>query len=132
MKASRTSSAVWPRSSSKEEVPWAPVVANASMSLDGYIAKEDNTIGRLFDWLQAGDVEITTASPGVTLHLTPTSAAYWREWTSDLGTLVCGRTLFDVTDGWAVATRWTSRSSWSPTTCPWSRCGTTRTRPSSS
>ncbi len=28
------------------------VIANASMSLDGYIAKHDNTIGRLFDWLQ--------------------------------------------------------------------------------
>ena len=26
------------------------VIANASMSLDGYIAKDDNTIGRLFDW----------------------------------------------------------------------------------
>jgi hypothetical protein len=25
------------------------VIANASMSLDGYIAKDDNTIGRLFD-----------------------------------------------------------------------------------
>jgi dihydrofolate reductase len=70
------------------------------MSLDGYIAKEDNSIGLLFDWLQAGEEEITTASPGVTLHLTPTSAAYWREWTAGLGALVCGRTLFDFTDGW--------------------------------
>jgi len=30
------------------------VIANASMSLDGYIAKHDNTIGRLFDWYQPG------------------------------------------------------------------------------
>ena len=30
------------------------VIASASMSLDGYIAKDDNTIGRLFDWLQNG------------------------------------------------------------------------------
>jgi hypothetical protein len=28
------------------------VVAQAIMSLDGYVAKQDNTIGRLFDWLQ--------------------------------------------------------------------------------
>jgi dihydrofolate reductase len=76
------------------------VVAQASMSLDGFIAKEDNSIGMLFDWLQAGDVEVRTASPGVTLHLTPASAAYWREATADLGALVCGRTLFDFTDGW--------------------------------
>lgn len=76
------------------------VVAQASMSLDGYIAKEDDTIGRLFDWYQAGDEEVTTASPGITFHLTPTSAAYWRAWTTGLGAIVCGRTLFDVTDGW--------------------------------
>lgn len=32
----------------------AKVIALASMSLDGYISKDDNTIGRLFDWLQNG------------------------------------------------------------------------------
>ena len=76
------------------------VVANASMSLDGYIAKADNTIGRLFDWYNAGDEAVPTASPDITFHLTPASAAYWREWTASLGAIVCGRTLFDVTDGW--------------------------------
>ena len=76
------------------------VVAQASMSLDGYIAKQDNTVGRLFDWYEAGDVAVPTASPGLTFHLTPASADYWREWTAGLGAIVCGRTLFDVTDGW--------------------------------
>ncbi|HZC73491.1 MAG TPA: dihydrofolate reductase family protein [Jatrophihabitans sp.] len=76
------------------------IVAQASMSLDGYIAKQDNTIGRLFDWLQAGSVEIPTASPDITFHLTDESADYWRSWTSQLGALICGRTLFDFTDGW--------------------------------
>lgn len=76
------------------------VVASASMSLDGYIANTDNSIGRLFDWYDAGDVEVATATPGLTFHLTPVSAAYWQEWTTGLGAIVCGRTLFDVTDGW--------------------------------
>ena len=76
------------------------VVAQASMSLDGYIAKADNTIGRLFDWYQAGDVEITTVTPDITFHLTPASADYWRAATEDIGVIVCGRTLFDFTDGW--------------------------------
>jgi dihydrofolate reductase len=76
------------------------VVASASMSLDGYIAKQDNTIGRLFDWYQNGDVEVPTVTPGITFHLTPQSAEYWQAWTSQLGALVCGRTLFDVTNGW--------------------------------
>lgn len=76
------------------------VIANATMSLDGYIAKHDNTIGHLFDWLQAGDVEIPTVTPGITFHLTPTSADHWRRWVGQIGALVCGRTLFDVTGGW--------------------------------
>jgi dihydrofolate reductase len=76
------------------------VIASASMSLDGYIAKDDNTIGRLFDWYQNGDVEFPTATQHMTFHLSPRSAEYWRQWVSGLGVLVCGRTLFDFTDGW--------------------------------
>jgi dihydrofolate reductase len=76
------------------------VVANAIMSLDGYVAKQDNTIGRLFDWLQNGEVAIPTPAGDFTVHLTPTSAEYWRRWTSSLGALVCGRTLFEVAEGW--------------------------------
>ena len=34
------------------------VSSAASMSLDGYIAKDDNSIGRMFDWLQNGSVEV--------------------------------------------------------------------------
>lgn len=76
------------------------VIANASMSLDGYIAKDDSTIGRLFDWLQNGSVEVPTATEGFTLRLSPQSAAYMRGWVGGLGALVCGRTLFDFTEGW--------------------------------
>jgi dihydrofolate reductase len=76
------------------------VISSASMSLDGYIAKPDNTIGHLFDWLQNGDVEFPTASPNITLHLTTPSATYLKQWVTGLGALVCGRTLFDFTGGW--------------------------------
>jgi len=76
------------------------VIASASMSLDGFIAKDDNTIGRLFDWLQNGPVEIPTVNDNITLHVSPPSAAYLRQWLDGLGALVCGRTLFDFTGGW--------------------------------
>jgi dihydrofolate reductase len=76
------------------------VIANASMSLDGYIAKHDNSIGRLFDWLQNGDVEVRTVDDRITLHMSRPSAEYWRTWVDGLGALVCGRTLFDFTGGW--------------------------------
>ena len=85
-----------------KEAGLGKVIASASMSLDGYIAKDDNSIGRLFDWLQNGDVEILTrtGSGDMVFRLGQASAEYWREWTSGVGALVCGRTLFDVTDGW--------------------------------
>ncbi len=76
------------------------VVGQAIMSLDGYVAKQDNTIGRLFDWLQNGEVELPTPAGDFEVHLTPQSAAHWRSWVSSLGALVCGRTLFDVAAGW--------------------------------
>jgi dihydrofolate reductase len=76
------------------------VQAQAIMSLDGYVAKPDNTIGSLFDWLQNGDVAIATPAGDFVVHLTPASAEHWRRWVSSVGALVCGRTLFDVAEGW--------------------------------
>ena len=76
------------------------VITSASMSLDGYIAKDDNTIGRLFDWLQNGEVEIPTVrrtSPPPEPGRAPSTGD---SWVAGLGALVCGRTLFDFTDGW--------------------------------
>ncbi len=78
------------------------VITEASMSLDGFIAKQDNTIGRLFDWLQNGDLEIPTPAKDFSVHLTPQTAEHWRRWTSQLGALVVGRrhTRFPPT-GWS-------------------------------
>lgn len=76
------------------------VQAQAIMSLDGYVAEQDNTIGRLFDWLQNGEVAIPTPAGDFEVHLTPASAQHWRRWVSSLGALVCGRTLFEVAGGW--------------------------------
>lgn len=77
------------------------VVCSASMSLDGFVAHPNNDPGRLFDWYEAGDVEVVTASEPAAFHLTPASAAYWREWVEQIGCLVVGRLLFDITDGWS-------------------------------
>lgn len=76
------------------------VQAQANMSLDGYVARQDNTIGPLFDWLQNGSVEIPTPAGDFTVHLTPQSAEHWRRWVPTLGALVVGRETFDVAEGW--------------------------------
>jgi len=76
------------------------VVVAASVSLDGFVAYPDDDPGPLFDWYEAGDVEVANHGDLPPFHLTPTSADYWRAWTSQLGCLVVGRHLFDITDGW--------------------------------
>jgi len=76
------------------------VVSSASTSLDGFIAYPNNDPGPLFDWYEAGDVEIVNAGDLPPFHLTKESADYWAGWTGELGCLVVGRLLFDMTDGW--------------------------------
>ncbi|HEU0181632.1 MAG TPA: dihydrofolate reductase family protein [Agromyces mariniharenae] len=76
------------------------VIANASMSLDGFIAFEDDDIGDLFEWYDNGDVEIVNEGELPPFHVTRQSADYWNSWVGSLGVLVVGRELFDVTDGW--------------------------------
>ena len=76
------------------------VVSSAMMSLDGFVAKADNTIGRLFDCLGNGETAVATANPDMTVTCSPQSAAYLRAWMDSLGAIVVGRTLFDVADGW--------------------------------
>lgn len=60
------------------------VVASGSISLDGFIAKADNTIGHLFDWFDNGDVELRTINPDITFHLNQASFDYWQGWVSCL------------------------------------------------
>ena len=76
------------------------VITEASMSRDGYIAKEDNTIGAALDWLQNGDLEISSLAQDFDIHLTRPSAEHRRRWTPQLGAPVVGRRLFDFVDGW--------------------------------
>jgi len=76
------------------------VYSSASMSLDGFIAYDDDDPGALFDWYQAGAIEMTTAMPDLTFHVTEPSHDYLRDLTLALGVIVVGRRLFDVTDGW--------------------------------
>jgi len=78
----------------------AKVISSASMSLDGFVARPDNDPGPLFDWYEAGDIEVVNEGDLPPFHLTEASAAFWRDWTLQLGCLVVGRVLFDATDGW--------------------------------
>ena len=82
----------------------AKVLTHMTMSLDGFIADPHDDVGELFDWYQAGDVEVEHASADLdAFHVDPSSAQVLEELIANAGALVTGRRLFDITDGWGDA-----------------------------
>ena len=75
------------------------VSAQFSMSLDGFVAREDDGVGPLFDWYEAGDVETWMPGHPVPFHLSAADAAYWNSLPRE-GAFITGRRLFDVARGW--------------------------------
>ena len=69
------------------------------VSVDGYIADANDEVGPLFDWYFNGDVPLGDEG-GVGLKISQTSAAYVRPMWDSIGSMVIGRQLFDLTNGW--------------------------------
>ena len=77
------------------------MIANMSMSLDGFIEDSAGDANRhLFGWTQSGPQEWTLPGDGRPFHTSAASANHMRSVLTDLGALICGRTLFDLTHGW--------------------------------
>jgi dihydrofolate reductase len=76
------------------------VVANMSMSLDGFIEDADGVVGELFTWYGAGDQVVEMPGDARQFRLSRSSADRLRDVVSSTGALVCGRRLFDLTQGW--------------------------------
>jgi dihydrofolate reductase len=77
----------------------ANVIAALTMSVDGYIAYEDHTVGHLFDWYEAGDVEVHWPGDDMVSRVSPPSARYLERVIAEAGALVVGRTVYDITGG---------------------------------
>ncbi|WP_151082550.1 dihydrofolate reductase family protein [Nocardioides cynanchi] len=75
----------------------ATVIVQAVASLDGFIARPDDLPGPIFDWYEAGDVELRF-NPDHVFHVSQPSADYLDH--SQVRCQVIGRTLFDFVDGW--------------------------------
>ena len=73
------------------------VVMHAVVSVDGFIAGLDDEVGPLFDWYGNGDVEIVEEGP---FKVSRASADYVRPMWASIRSMVIGRHLFDITDGW--------------------------------
>ncbi|VTR76539.1 dihydrofolate reductase family protein [Cellulomonas hominis] len=73
------------------------VVMYGSVSVDGFIADQDDQPGPLFDWLTDGDVPLDESGA---LTVSQTSYDYTRPYWDEIGVTVVGRHVFDLTDGW--------------------------------
>jgi dihydrofolate reductase len=75
------------------------VIANLSMSVDGFIADPDDGCDDLFGWYGSGDVAFPSFA-GHVFHVSETSAAFMREAWGEIGSFIMGRRLYDMTNGW--------------------------------
>jgi dihydrofolate reductase len=78
----------------------ANVIGSLTMSVDGFIAKPDDSVGHLFDWYESGGTVVRWPGMGMVSHVTPASADYLRETIDAAGAIVVGRRVYDYTSGW--------------------------------
>jgi dihydrofolate reductase len=76
------------------------VYTHMTMSLDGFIADPQDGVDELFAWYNAGPVSVPTADERWSFSLDEASAELMRGVLTNAGALVCGRRLFDITNGW--------------------------------
>ena len=75
-------------------------VMGAVVSLDGFMADDNDGIGPLFDWMGNGDVTWSFEGSDGTSRTTQASADFMREQYADIAVVVIGRRVFDLTNGW--------------------------------
>ncbi|MGX1671135.1 dihydrofolate reductase family protein [Streptomyces sp. NPDC055400] len=73
------------------------VVMHNVVSVDGFIADSEDQVGPLFDWYANGD---STIGANDKVSVSKVSAEYVRPMWASIGSMVIGRHLFDMTNGW--------------------------------
>jgi dihydrofolate reductase len=77
------------------------VIMHNVVSVDGFIADRNDEVGPLFDWYVNGDTPLTDSEAvHGEMKISPTSAAYVLPMWASIRTIVMGRRLFDLTNGW--------------------------------
>jgi dihydrofolate reductase len=78
----------------------ATVVAEMSMSLDGFVADTSDGIDEVFAWFGSGDVELQAPASDFKFRVSEASAADLREAFENVGAVLTGRRTFDLAGGW--------------------------------
>lgn len=84
------------------------VIMHNVVSVDGFIADDKDGVGPLHDWYFNGDTPINKpanqgydhSGAGGGFMVSKASATYVRSMWEAIGTIVMGRTLFDLVNGW--------------------------------
>ena len=76
------------------------IMGAAAVSVDGYIADDNDGIGPLFDWLGNGDVTWSFEGSTDESSTTQASADFMRAMYAGEAAVVIGRRTFDLTNGW--------------------------------
>jgi dihydrofolate reductase len=75
-------------------------VMGAVVSLDGFMADDNDAVGPLFDWLGNGDVSWSFPGAELGVNTTQASADFTLSQYADIAAVVIGRRVFDMTNGW--------------------------------
>ena len=81
----------------------ATVVMHAVVSVDGFIADENDDVGPLFEWYFNGDVQIggeVVEERHAAFRVSQRSREYVSSLWGSIGATIQGRHLFDLTNGW--------------------------------
>jgi dihydrofolate reductase len=81
------------------------------VSVDGFIADNEDNVGPLHDWYFSGDTPLDGepsesdeqydhSGSGSSFKVSKVSAAYVRPMWESIGTIIMGRNLFDLVNGW--------------------------------
>ncbi|WP_404290580.1 dihydrofolate reductase family protein [Glutamicibacter arilaitensis] len=73
------------------------VVIYGSVSVDGFIADENDQPGPLFEWLVSGDIPLDESGE---VKVSQNSYNYTKPYWDQIGATIVGRHVFDMTDGW--------------------------------
>ncbi|MBF6174220.1 dihydrofolate reductase family protein [Nocardia blacklockiae] len=84
------------------------VIMHNVVSVDGFIADENDDVGPLHEWYFSGDTPITASDDhgfdhsgaGQGFRVSRASAEYVRPMWASIGAIVMGRHLFDLVNGW--------------------------------
>jgi dihydrofolate reductase len=91
-----------------EGEPVGLVIMHNVVSVDGFIADENDDVGPLHEWYFSGDTLIRDggdqkydhSDAGVGFRVSSSSAVYVRPMWAAIGAIVMGRHLFDLVNGW--------------------------------